>query len=88
MNKNCLSTARGGPWTPQFQKYFDGAGLDINKSVENLVALADHKGPHPKEYHAYVEKENATIIVSQNIKDIYEKNHLTGACFNKVTVGQ
>ncbi|HCA5310431.1 TPA: DUF637 domain-containing protein [Acinetobacter baumannii] len=56
-NKNCLSTARGGPWTPQFQKYFDGAGLDINKSVENLVALADHKGPHPKEYHAYVEKE-------------------------------
>ncbi|MDS7959038.1 MULTISPECIES: DUF637 domain-containing protein [unclassified Acinetobacter] len=56
-NKNCLSTARGGPWTPQFQKYFDGASLDINKSVENLVALADHKGPHPKEYHAYVEKE-------------------------------
>lgn len=56
-NKNCLSTARGGPWTPQFQKYFDGAGLDINKSVENLVALAVHKGPHPKEYHAYVEKE-------------------------------
>ncbi|MCK0923555.1 DUF637 domain-containing protein [Acinetobacter pittii] len=56
-NKNCLSTARGGPWTRQFQKYFDGAGLDINKSVENLVALADHKGPHPKEYHAYVEKE-------------------------------
>lgn len=35
-----------------------------------------------------IEKENATIIVSQNIKDIYEKNHLTGACFNKVTVGQ
>ncbi|MCU4562722.1 imm11 family protein [Acinetobacter sp. WU_MDCI_Abxc222] len=35
-----------------------------------------------------IDKENATIIVSQNIKDIYETNHLTGACFTKVTVGQ
>lgn len=64
-NKNCLSSARGGPWTPQFQKYFDGAGLDINTAVENLVALPNHKGPHPKEYHAYVEKELRLAVSSK-----------------------
>jgi RHS repeat-associated protein len=30
-NKNNISTARGGPWTPRFKTFFDKAGLDINK---------------------------------------------------------
>ncbi len=33
-----------------------------------------------------LENEGATIIVSQNIKDIYEENHLTGASFKKITL--
>ncbi|WEI11746.1 imm11 family protein [Acinetobacter soli] len=30
--------------------------------------------------------EDATVIVSQKIKNIYENNHLTGANFTKVTI--
>lgn len=52
-----MGKERSGSWNPQLQKIFDGAGLDINTAVENLVALQVHKGPHSKEYHAYVEKE-------------------------------
>jgi len=29
-NKNCTSTASGGPWTPRFEEFFDNAGLNIN----------------------------------------------------------
>lgn len=56
-NKNCISTASGGPWTPQFKEIFDGAGLDINKSLDNLVNVPGHKGPHPQVYHEYVYKQ-------------------------------
>lgn len=52
-----MSKERSGSWNPQLQKIFDGTRLDINTAVENLVALPGYKGPHPKEYHAYVEKE-------------------------------
>ena len=55
-NKNCISTASGGPWTPQFKEFFDGSGLDINKSLDNLVNIPGHKGPHPQAYHDYVFK--------------------------------
>ena len=35
-------------------RFFEGAGLDINKAVENLVAVKGHRGPHPEAYHQYV----------------------------------
>jgi RHS repeat-associated protein len=53
-NKNNISTARGGPWTPRFKTFFDKAGLDINKGAENLVNVLNHKGPHPEAYHQLV----------------------------------
>ena len=53
-NKNDISTARGGPWTPRFRTFFDKAGLDINKGSENLVNVINHKGPHPEAYHQLV----------------------------------
>jgi len=53
-NKNNVSTARGGPWTPRFKTFFDKAGLDINKGSENLVNVINHKGPHPEAYHQLV----------------------------------
>jgi len=73
-NKNCLSVARGGPWTPKFEKYFDGAGLNINSAVENLVALPGHKGPHPKEYHSYVEKKLADAVTGIKPNTIEYRN--------------
>lgn len=77
-NKNCESTVRGGPWTPKFQKYFEGSGLDINKSVENLVAVPGHKGPHPQEYHAYVEKNLATAVRGLKPNTIEYRNAVIG----------
>ncbi|NVJ26970.1 AHH domain-containing protein [Myxococcus sp. AM011] len=52
-NKNDVSTARGGPWTPEFRKLFKKAGMDL-KDRENIVEVVGHKGPHPQEYHDIV----------------------------------
>ncbi|MFY2556100.1 AHH domain-containing protein [Corallococcus terminator] len=52
-NKNDVSAARGGPWTPEFRKIFKRAGMDL-KDRENIVEVVGHKGPHPQQYHEYV----------------------------------
>ncbi|HEX8435232.1 AHH domain-containing protein [Archangium sp.] len=49
-NKNDLSHANGGPWTPAFKKVFDKAGMSL-EAKENLVYLQGHQGPHPEAYH-------------------------------------
>ncbi|MFS8125483.1 hemagglutinin repeat-containing protein [Rhizobium sp. BR 250] len=54
-NKNCVSTASGGPWTPRFEQIFQNAGLDLQDAL-NKVAVVGHKGPHPEAYHTYVFK--------------------------------
>lgn len=41
-------------WTKEFQRFFDGADLNINRATENLVPVPGHRGPHPVEYHKYV----------------------------------
>ena len=52
-DKNSISTARGGPWTPEFKRIFEKAGMKL-KDPENIVAVPGHKGPHPQEYHEAV----------------------------------
>ncbi len=52
-NKNRVSTARGGPWTPRFEKIFKKAGMEL-EDHENIVDVKGHKGPHPQEYHELV----------------------------------
>ncbi|WNG27341.1 hypothetical protein F0U62_27490 [Cystobacter fuscus] len=52
-NKNEVSEASGGPWTPQFEKIFELAGMKLSDTA-NLVRLKGHKGPHPAEYHKEV----------------------------------
>jgi hypothetical protein len=47
------STNSGGPWSPQFQRIFDKAGMSLNDPA-NIVRVQGHKGPHPKEYHEEV----------------------------------
>jgi hypothetical protein len=44
------STDHGGPWSPEFQKVFDKAGMSLNDPA-NIVRVQGHQGPHPKEYH-------------------------------------
>ena len=45
--------ASGGPWTPEFQKMFDKAGLSLQDDL-NKVLVAGHQGPHPQGYHEAV----------------------------------
>ena len=52
-NKNFLSFARGGPWSPSFKVLFDKAGLRLN-GWYNKVFVAGHKGPHPEIYHTTI----------------------------------
>ncbi|MBZ4331016.1 AHH domain-containing protein [Corallococcus sp. AS-1-12] len=49
-NKWWEATRDGGPWSPQFQKLFDRAGMSLDDEV-NTVRVPGHKGPHPREYH-------------------------------------
>jgi hypothetical protein len=52
-DKNCISPNTGGPWTPEFKKMFDKAGLSMQGDL-NKVWVAGHQGPHPQEYHKEV----------------------------------
>jgi hypothetical protein len=49
-NKNDISGANGGPWTPALKVIFDKAGMSMD-AKENLIYLKGHKGPHPESYH-------------------------------------
>ncbi|WP_163865121.1 AHH domain-containing protein [Myxococcus eversor] len=49
-NKWWDSFNNGGPWSPEFKKLFDRAGMSLNDSV-NKVRVPGHKGPHPEAYH-------------------------------------
>jgi len=46
-DKNEVSAAREGPWTPVFRRIFKKAGMEL-KDPENIVDVAGHKGPHPQ----------------------------------------
>ncbi len=52
-DKNSISKAHGGPWTPRFQRIFKRAGMEL-KDPENIVPIKGHKGPHSQEYHESV----------------------------------
>jgi hypothetical protein len=52
-DKNSVSAARGGPWTPRFKRIFKKAGMEL-KDPENVVDVPGHRGPHPQKYHEMV----------------------------------
>jgi hypothetical protein len=52
-NKNDDSDARGGPWTPRFERIFARAGVGLDDDA-NKVNLLGHFGPHPEAYHEEV----------------------------------
>src|SRR3712207_7872183 len=35
-NKNSVSTARGGPWTPRFRRIFKKAGMELDRKSTRL----------------------------------------------------
>ncbi len=54
-NKNYVSGARGGPWSPKFEDMAKKAGMTL-KDAENRVRIPGHAGPHPQAYHAEVHR--------------------------------
>jgi hypothetical protein len=52
-DKNLISDASGGPWTPRFEPFFEGAGIGFDDPA-NLVEVEGHIGPHPMQYHQLV----------------------------------
>ena len=52
-NKNFISTARGGPWSPRFEAMFKKAGMSLDNDA-NKIAVPGHRGPHPQAYHEAV----------------------------------
>lgn len=61
-NKNDVSPAQGGPWTPQFANLFARAGMDLD-APENRIYLSGHKGPHSAEYHSAVSRKLTEALV-------------------------
>ncbi|MCP3100532.1 AHH domain-containing protein [Myxococcus sp. K15C18031901] len=49
-DKNMVSDANGGPWTPRFEWLFAKAGMKLSDPA-NLIRLKGHEGPHPQAYH-------------------------------------
>ena len=49
-NKNRISAAAGGPWTPRFEEMFKKAGMNLGDGL-NKIRVAGHYGPHPEAYH-------------------------------------
>ncbi|MFL5352775.1 AHH domain-containing protein [Archangium sp.] len=62
-DKNDISDASGGPWTPAFKKLFARAGMSLDDPA-NIVYLIGHVGPHPEAYHreVYTRLESALGI--------------------------
>ncbi|QAT87969.1 putative lipoprotein [Corallococcus coralloides] len=52
-NKNLVSAAAGGPWTPQCEQIFGKAGMTLEDAA-NKIRLKGHEGPHPELYHRRV----------------------------------
>jgi hypothetical protein len=52
-DKNEVSEASGGPWTPIFETYFNQAKMKLS-DVTNQVRIKGHQGPHPRAYHEEV----------------------------------
>ncbi|NOK14289.1 AHH domain-containing protein [Corallococcus exercitus] len=52
-NKNPISNATGGPWTPECERIFRKAGMTLEDAA-NKVRLNGHEGPHPELYHNQV----------------------------------
>ncbi|QAT85996.1 putative lipoprotein [Corallococcus coralloides] len=49
-DKNAVSDANGGPWTPLFEEVFSRARMSLD-DIANKVRIRGHRGPHPRQYH-------------------------------------
>nr|WP_231740083.1 DUF637 domain-containing protein [Pseudomonas composti] len=98
----CMAGANGQvAWTKEYQRFFDGAGLNINRATENLVAVPGHRGPHPEAYHQYVygnldqatrgltpNTQSYNLAVTRTLERIKSEAVIVGSQVNKWLTGQ
>jgi RHS repeat-associated protein len=96
-DKNCVSEARGGPWTPKFQELFDRAGMNMQDGL-NRVVIEGHSGPHPEAYHNYVyrylqgrtaglEGQEFTQAFRSGLSELRTEVSTPGSPLNKLVTG-
>ncbi|RKH71470.1 hypothetical protein D7X96_08110 [Corallococcus interemptor] len=68
-NKNSISSASGGPWTPVCEEIFSRAGLSLD-DVANKIRLSGHQGPHPSKYHEDVLRRLNDALGKCRSKDV------------------
>jgi len=97
-NKNVLSIARGGPWTPRFADMAKRAGMTLEDAA-NKVAVEGHRGPHSQAYHQAVfdQLSSATDGLSGNAYSAAFRRELSalrtaaatpGSTLNRLLTGQ
>jgi hypothetical protein len=64
-NKNWISSLRGGPWSPRFEKLFKKAGMTLEDAA-NTIPLPGHRGPHPERYHEEIYRRLVNATRSKN----------------------
>jgi hypothetical protein len=62
-DKNSISDATGGPWTPKFEVLFRRANMTLDDPA-NIIYLLGHQGPHPELYHDEVYRRLETALGS------------------------
>jgi hypothetical protein len=67
-NKNRILDARGGPWTPRFERIFAKAGMSLEDAA-NKVYLLKHAGPHSEAYHMEVFERLREVVRKCSSKD-------------------
>ncbi|XXF79141.1 AHH domain-containing protein [Myxococcaceae bacterium GXIMD 01537] len=87
-----------GPWSPEFQKIFDKAGMSLNDPA-NIVRVRGHKGPHPVEYHRVIFRRlsNATAecgtiqqcreALTAELRDLAREIVTEGSDLNRLVTG-
>ncbi len=73
--ENTKSPFSGGPWTPQFKKLFDKAGMSMEHPA-NKVPVSGHRGPHPRAYHQEV---------FERLEDAVKRCETTAQCREALT---
>jgi len=96
-DKNCVSSATGGPWTPRFEEMFEKAGMDLQHEL-NKISVPGHVGPHPQAYHQMVfdKLESATRgldgpayrdALQAELRNLGREIQTPGSTLNKLVTG-
>ncbi|RKH60690.1 AHH domain-containing protein [Corallococcus llansteffanensis] len=97
-NKWWSATNRGGPWSPQFQKIFNKAGMSLDDPA-NRVNVPGHRGPHPEAYHQKIlaaldratmgcgSMDNCRAVLTRTLRSLASQILKKGTDLNRLITG-